>query len=166
MTTIIVLLCIGGFALGWVDALALVSLSVTLENQLMIGTGVGVASALRTVISTSSATVYTAILNNRLATTIPATMTGALVQAGLPSSSVANFISTIETNPAQLSSIPGATSQIIGVGMEAFKSANAKAYSTVYLSTIAFSGVGVIFSLLTPKIESKLTDKVTTRLKV
>lgn len=166
MKTIIVLLSIGGFALGWVDALALVSLSVTLENQLMIGTGVGVASAMRTVISTSSATVYTAILNNRLATTIPVTMTGALVQAGLPSSSVANFISTIETNPAQLSKIPGATSQIIAVGMEAFKSANAKAYTTVYLSTIAFSGVGVIFSLLTPKIESKLTDKVTTRLKV
>ncbi|KAJ4144924.1 hypothetical protein LMH87_003791 [Akanthomyces muscarius] len=166
MTTIVVLLCIGGFALGWVDALALVSLSVTLKNQRMIGTGVGVASALRTVISTSSATVYTAILNNRLGTTIPGTMTGALVQAGLPSSSVPSFIATIQTNPSQLTNIPGVSSRIISIGMEAFKSANAKAYTTVYLSTIAFSAVGVIFSLLTPKIESKLTDSITTRLKV
>lgn len=166
MTTIVVLLCVGGFALGWVDALALVSLSVTLKDQRMIGTGVGVASALRTVISTSSATVYTAILNNRLGTTIPGTMTGALVQAGLPSSSVPSFIATIQTNPSQLANIPGVTARIISIGMEAFKSANAKAYTTVYLSTIAFSAVGVIFSLLTPKIESKLTNSVTTRLKV
>ncbi|KAK2616575.1 hypothetical protein QQS21_000398 [Conoideocrella luteorostrata] len=138
---------------------------VTLKDQRIIGTGLGVASSLRMVISTSSATIYTAILINR-PSTIPATVSGALIQAGLPSASVASFIATVKSNPDQFATIPGVSDRIINIGVEAFKFANAKAQSTVYLSTIAFSDLGVIFSLLTPDMESKLTDSVMTRLKV
>lgn len=164
-STVITLLCLGGFALGWVDAICLTSLSVTLKDQRLIGTGVGVATSMRTVISTAAATVFTAIFSNRLASTIPSVVPPALLQAGLPESSISKFLTLLNSSPDQLESIPGANRTIIEVGLAAFKDANAQAYSTVYLSTLAFSGLGVIFSFVTPKIETLLTDEVSVRLK-
>lgn len=131
----------------------------------MIGTAVGIASSLRTVISTSAATIFTTILNNRLAQTVPALVPPAIIAAGLPTTSVPEFLVVLSTNPVELSHISGANSTIVEVGMSAFKAANAQAYSTVYLSTIAFSGLGVIFSFLTPRIEARLTNEISCKLK-
>lgn len=163
--TVVILLSLGGFALGWVDAICLTSLSVTLKDQRLIGTGVGVATSMRTVISTAAATIFTAILSNRLASTVPSVVPPALLKAGLPESSISKFVTLLSSSPDKLGSVSGANATIIEAGLVAFKDANAQAYSTVYLSTLAFSGLGVIFSFVTPKIETLLTDEVSVRLK-
>lgn len=162
---IVILLCVGGLALGWVDAICLASLSVSLKDQSMIGAAIGVASSVRTTISTAAATIFTTILNNRLASTIPALVPSALLTAGLPSTSVEEFLAVLTTAPAQLPEVAGVNATIIDAGMQAYRTANANAYSTVYLTTIAFSALGVIFSFLGPEIDSKLTDQVRARLK-
>ncbi|KAK1976425.1 fungal trichothecene efflux pump [Colletotrichum cereale] len=164
--TVVALLCAGGFALGWVDAICLASLSVTLEDQRVIGTGVGIATSLRTFISTCSAAVFTTVLNNRLASTIPQIVPPALTDAGLPAKSVSEFIRLVGADQSLLSSVPGTNATIIEAGVEAFKLANARAYSTVFLTTIAFSGLGVIASLFSPEIESKLHETVSCKLQV
>lgn len=162
---IVTLLCVGGLALGWVDAICLTSLSVALKDQHMIGAAIGVASSIRTTISTAAATIFTTILTNRLASTIPALVPPALLAAGLPATSVTDFLTFLTTAPAQLSEVPGVNATIIEAGTAAYRTANANAYSTVYLSTIAFSALGVIFSFLSPEVDSKLNDDVRTRLK-
>ncbi|KAK2752229.1 trichothecene efflux pump [Colletotrichum kahawae] len=164
--TVVALLAAGGFALGWVDALCLSSLSVTLEDQSVIGTGVGIATSLRTFISTCSAAIFTTVLNNRLASTVPQLVPPALMEAGLPAASVPEFLRLLSVDRSMLSSVPGTNSTIIEIGVEMFKVANARAYSTVFLTTLAFSGLGVIASLMTPEIESKLHEKVSCRLRV
>ncbi|KAK2053642.1 MFS general substrate transporter [Colletotrichum caudatum] len=164
--TVVALLIVGGFALGWVDALCLASLSVTLEKQSLIGTGVGIATSLRTFISTCSAAIFTTVLNNRLATTVPQLVPPAVTEAGLPAASVPEFVRLLSVDQSLLTSVPGTNSTIIEIGIEMFKVANARAYSTVFLTTIAFSGLGVIVSLMTPEIESKLHKKVTCKLQV
>ncbi|KAJ3962692.1 hypothetical protein N0V92_000586 [Colletotrichum tropicale] len=162
--TVVALLVTGGFALGWVDALCLASLSVTLEDQSVIGTGVGIATSLRTFISTCSAAIFTTVLNNRLASTVPQLVPPALMEAGLPAASVLEFVRLLGADRSMLASVPGTNSTIIEIGVDMFKVANARAYSTVFLTTLAFSGLGVIASLLTPEIESKLHEKVSCKL--
>ena len=100
---IVTLLCVGGLALGWVDAICLTSLSVALKDQHMIGAAIGVASSIRTTISTAAATIFTTILTNRLASTIPALVPPALLAAGLPATSVTDFLTFLTAAPAQLS---------------------------------------------------------------
>lgn len=164
--TVISLLAAGGFALGWVDALCLASLSVTLEDQSVIGTGVGIATSLRTFISTCSVAIFTTVLNNRLASTVPQLVTPALTEAGLPATSVSEFVRLLSADQSLLASVTGTNSTIIEIGVEMYKVASARAYSTVFLTTLAFSGLGVIASLMTPEIESKLHGKVSCKLQV
>jgi hypothetical protein len=157
---------LGGFALGWVEAICLVSISITLGNQREIGTGVGIASSLRATISTVASTIFTTILSNRLAQTVPENVNPALLVAGLPASSLPKFMSFLASNQSHLTQVPGVNATIIGAGIEAYKEAHAQAYSTVYLSTLAFSGLGVIFSLMTPEIESRLNNDISCKLDV
>lgn len=126
----------------------------------MIGTGVGIATSLRTFISTTAAAVFTTVLKNRLATTVPQFVAPALVDAGLPATSLLDFIRLLREDPGSLGLVPGSNTTIVEAGLEAFKVANAHAYSTVYLTTLGFSGLGVLASLFTPEIEPRLHDTV------
>jgi hypothetical protein len=137
-----------------------------LEDQSVLGTGVGIATSLRTFISTCSAAIFTTVLNNRLASTIPQLVPPALTEAGLPAASVSEFVRLLSVDQSLLTSIPGTNSTIIDIGVEMFKEANARAYSTVFLTTLAFSGLGVVASFITPEIESKLHEKVSCKLQV
>lgn len=162
---IIVLLCIGGFALGWVDAVCLVALSITLEDQKEIGTGVSVASSLRTIITTTSATIFTAILSGRLASTIPAIVEPALVEAGLPAHSVEQFVYLLQHNQTRLAEVESVYAGVIAPGLDAFNLANSQAYSTVYLAVYCIQPGRHHLQLHEPSMESYLTDDVATRLR-
>jgi hypothetical protein len=93
--------------------------------------------------------VYVAIFTNRLTSTVSTEVPAALVKAGLPVSSVPGFLVAITSSvPDAFSKVPGATTGIVQIGLNAYKQANADAYRTVYLSTIAFSGLAVILTIL------------------
>lgn len=57
-------------------------------------------------------------------------------------------------------SVPGITDEIIAIGVRAYKVASADAYRTVYLSTIAFSGVAIILTWFAPNTEKFMTQQV------
>ena len=63
------------------------------------------------------------------------------------------------------SSIPGLTPGIRAAGVRAYQEANASAYKTVFLSTIAFCGVGVIATFFTPNVDALLTRDVVVQLR-
>lgn len=101
------------------------------------------------------------MLSNRLAQTIPEQVPPALVSAGLPASSVANFIAAITANSAAAwQAVEGLTPTIQAIGIKAYQQASSDAFKTVYLSTLAFSGVGIILCFFTPNVDHLLTSDV------
>lgn len=158
----IALITIGSTLIGANEILNSCVATIQLTDQREIGTATGVGGSIRNFISTICATVYTVVLSNRLAQTIPAAVPPAVIDAGLPSTSVASLLTALGSgSPAAFDDVKGLTPAIQAIGVQAYKIASAEAYKTVFLTTIAFSGIGVILTFFTPNINSKLTNEVT-----
>ena len=156
------LLNLSCFLIGWNEAVCITNAGIEIEDQREIGTAVGMAGSIRSTISTIASSVYVVVLNSRMAETVPAEVPPALIKAGLPQSSVAAFLNGLSTG--DLSGIAGVTPQIEAVGKSAYKIASSHAFETVYLTSIAFTGVAVILSFWAPTVDDKLTGQVATRL--
>jgi hypothetical protein len=96
---------------------------------------------------------------------IPAIVPPALIKAGLPVSSVAAWLSanTVGT-PMAFASVKGNNPAIMAAGVHAFKMASAQAYRTVFLTTLAFWGVGLGLTFFTPNADPHMTSNVATTL--
>jgi len=164
-TRAIVLLLLGTTLIGANECLTSTMATICIHDQRELGTALGVGGSARSFVSTLCGTVYTVVLSNRLAQTIPNQVPRALVGAGLPESSVAGFL-TAYTNGTQaaLAAVQGLNPTILGVGTRAYQNASADAYRTVFLTTIAFSGVGIILTWLIPNVDAKLTNEVVVQL--
>jgi len=131
------------------------------HDQRQIGVAGGVAGSMRSGICAVLVAVYVSILTNRLTTTISTQVPAALVGAGLPATSVPGFLAAITSGKAEaFQSVPGISQGIVAVGLRAYKVANADAYRTVYLSTLAFSGIAVILTFFAPNTDDLMSGKV------
>ena len=159
--TAIALILLGCFWIGWNESLCLANSTICVRDQREIGIAGGLAGSIRAAICAVVVAIYTTTLSNRLGETIPAEVPPAVVEAGLPSSSVADFMTAISAGTSDaFASVPGITDEIIAVGIRAYKVASADAYRTVYLSTIAFSGVAIILTWFAPNTEKFMTQQV------
>ena len=85
----------------------------------------------------------------------------ALVQAGLPVSSVEPFLEALNSgNEAAITAVPGVTKPIIGVGITTLKAAYSNAFTVLFLVTIAFGGCSIIAAFFTPATEDRYTNDV------
>ncbi|CAK7200047.1 hypothetical protein SEUCBS139899_002735 [Sporothrix eucalyptigena] len=154
-----VLVSLGVFFLGWVESLSISLITLTAKDQANLGTSGGLAGSIRFFISCISSTVYNVVLRARSDVTIPAAVTPAVEQAGLPASSVAAFINGFSTG--SFANITGLTDHILEVGTQAYYVGNFNAYRTVFLVTIAFTGLAFIAGILLPNdIDKYLTNRV------
>lgn len=88
-----------------------------------------------------------------------------LVEAGLPTSSVAALLAALASGSASaIEAVPGVTAQIVEVGAGAYKAAYADAFKTVFLASIAFGGVATIAALLYKEMQAPLSHDVVRRL--
>jgi hypothetical protein len=158
------LVSLGVFFIGWAESLAITMVTLTARNQNELGSASGVAGSIRFFISSVAATVYSVILSNRLTQTIGSQVPPALVKAGLPADSVIKFIAALALGPSALANVTGVNPSIITVGTQAYKNASADAYRTVFLTTIAFTGIAIIATLFVPNVDHLLTGKVSTTL--
>lgn len=155
-TMVLVNLCT--FFIGWNESVCITNAGIELDDQREIGTAVGMAGSIRSTISTIASTIYVVVLNNRMAQTVPSEVPPVLIEAGLPQSSVAAFLSGLSTG--SFDDVPGLTPQIQAVGSQAYKLASSHAFQTVYLTSIAFSGIAVILSYWAPDVDDKLTSQI------
>jgi MFS family permease len=163
--TIIACLFLGTTSVGFLDSIGLTITGIAIKDQAEIGTAVGVAGSMRTLVSTIAQVIYTVILTNRLNQTIPAEVPKALISAGLPASSVASFLEAIPVGTAAaFAKVQGLTPAIKAIGLRAYTVASSHAYQTVFYSTIAFSGVCIICACFTPNVDDRMTDKVIVKL--
>lgn len=160
------LLFFGTVLVGWYESISFTLTTVLVADQREIGTAAGVGGSARSGISTICSTIYTVILDNRLAQTIPAQVPPAVIAAGLPSSSVADFLTALSSGTsASLSAVDGLTPSILAVGKHVYKVASADAYHTVALTTLAFSGLALISSFFIGDVESRMTKEVSVKLR-
>ena len=99
-------------------------------------------------------------MTNRLGETIPQQVPPALIKAGLPATSVPAFMQAFALGADAFTKVPGVTAQILAVGVRSYKEASADAYRTVYLSTIAFSGLAIILTWWAPNTDDLMSEKV------
>lgn len=98
------------------------------------------------------------MLTTRLTETIPAQVPPALIEAGLPASSVPAFLSALTTG--SFVSVPGISDTIIVAGTTAYKWASSDAYQTVFIASLAFTGLGLITCIWVPNVEDRMTNDV------
>ncbi|KAF2817771.1 MFS general substrate transporter [Mytilinidion resinicola] len=159
--TRIALLYIDCAFIGRNEGICLTNSSVMVNDQRDIGVAGGTAGCVRSGISAILTVIYTTVLNNRLTKTIAAEVPSALIGAGLPTTSVAWFLEALTAGTSEaFKSIPGISQRIIAVGTMASKVANANAYRTVYLTTIAFSGLAIILTWFARNTEEFMTGQV------
>lgn len=143
------------------EALTLTLPSMYLHDQKEIGVSVGVAGSVRSGLSTIASTIYVVILTNRLNKTVPAAVGPAVIAAGLPESSVVDLLGALAIGTADaFKAVPGLTLEIQSVAVTAYKNGSTAAYSTVFLASLAFTGTGILLSLLIPDVKSRMTDQV------
>lgn len=99
-------------------------------------------------------------MTNRLGETIPAQVPPAIIDAGLPESSVPAFMKALTLGADAFKAVPGVTDKILAIGNRAYQDASADAYRTVYLATIAFSGVAVILTWWAPNTDDLMSGEI------
>lgn len=145
------LLVVGCFFLGIVEAICLTLSGIAIDDQKDIGTAVGFAGSFRSLGGALASTVYSTVLANRLKKTIPALVPPAVVQAGLPASSIPGLLLVFQ-GLLTADKVPGLTPNILAIGIDAYQTASAQAYRTCFLTSIAFCGLGVIGAWFCPDI--------------
>ncbi|KAK4934571.1 hypothetical protein LTR10_024207 [Elasticomyces elasticus] len=158
-----ILLAFANFCFGWAEGQSLVSTTLALPNQQEMGTGCGFGGSVRFAISTIASVVYSTVLSHRLAVTIPDHVTPAVLKAGLPQSSVAEFLTNLVSG-LPLKNVPGIDTSIILAGANAYEYACSDAYRTIFFVAIAFCGVGVIAAFSLPNLDALMTNDVETSL--
>jgi hypothetical protein len=151
----IAIVFIACFAVGYNEALALPICSIAIKDQRDIGSAAGLAGSGRSFISTIAATVYTVVLSHRETTTLSTIVPARLMAAGLPSNSVADYMTAIAEGgtPSALAAVKGLTPRIEAAGALAYRVAYLAAYRTVFYTSIAFGIVAIgitFFSSYTP----------------
>lgn len=163
MDVAIGLLICGCFFIGWNESVTLVFAGMCITDQKEIGTAVGLAGSVRSAISTVATTIYTAVLSNRLRSTIAHRVVPVVLSTGLPADSLTALLAGLaagEDDSLIVGVVPGATEAIVDVAREAYKEAAVAAFRTVFLTSIAFTGVGMLLSLWAPNVEKLMTHQV------
>jgi hypothetical protein len=160
-STQIALIFLGCCFIGWNESVCLTNTTILVQNQQEIGIAGGAAGSLRSVISAVLTAIYVSVFTNRITETISTEVPAALVAAGLPKSSIPGFLAAFTSGTAEtLGAVPGINGSIITAGTRAYKVASADAYRTVYLVTIAFSGLGVLLTWFAPNTEKYMTSNI------
>lgn len=131
---------------------------ITITDQQEIGAAASIAGAVRTFIASIASTMFTLTLNTRLGTTIPNKVPGAVLEAGLPASSIPAFMMALRIG--NFTKVPGVTPAIRMVGIQAYQWAYTEAFKTVWLVSLAFTGCAIIAAVLSPNVESLMTNKI------
>jgi hypothetical protein len=148
--------------IGWNEALVLPICTIAIRDQAEIGTAAGIAGSSRSAISTIASTVYSVVLTTRVTQTLSTQVPAKLLAAGLPASSIAQYMTAIAAggSEALLSQVQGLTPEIMGQGATAYRYAYADAYRTIFLVSLAFGGLAILVSFFIPDIDALMTGKV------
>lgn len=107
------------------------------------------------------ASIFLAIFSSKLNTSLPQEITRAVEAAGLPGSSLPELFTAI-TNGTQaaLEAVPEMDSTVLAAVDMGTKQAYTLAFRVVFLTTLAFTGIGIIASFFVKSVDTYLTNYV------
>ena len=105
-------------------------------------------------------TIYSNILNAKLASKLPASVATYAMDAGLPPPSVEQFVETFLSTVGNLSTIPEVTPAIIQAAILGERWAYADSFRYVWLTTIVFGVISIGCSMFVPSIKRWETSRV------
>lgn len=150
----VALTILGPFMVGFIElaSLALAPLFCAAQD---IGLASGLLASIRSAGGSVAVAVYTTILNNRLATTIPNKVIPAAEEAGLSSSRMPELLAAVQTR--DFSEFPTAVGEAVSA---ALPYAYAQAFKTVYLASLGFGAIAIVGCLFSKDAKKHLTSKV------
>jgi len=139
------LITTGSLLIGMMEAQAATTSTFQLRTQEDIGTAGGLSGAIRSFVSVLAIAIYSTVLTNRLTKNVAKYVPVAVEQAGLPASSVPALIQGLSgSGSLSASAVPGLSPAINATAATAYRYANSQAYRTVFLTSFAFGGIGMI----------------------
>jgi hypothetical protein len=157
--TVVAITTLAGWGVGGIIApISTVALSATPDT--FLATVISLLNAVKFIGGSIGYSIYYAIFSAKLKKKLPTLLAGAIVQAGLPLTSVPGFIGTFLTDPTQLATVPGVTPQVIGAAAAASKIAYAESLRFVWYTTIPFGVMTTIAVLVMGNTRKYQTNRV------
>ncbi|KAM0327090.1 hypothetical protein ACHAQA_006217 [Verticillium albo-atrum] len=157
----IALTILGPFFVGFIE-LAALALAPLYCKPADIGLASGLLASIRSAGGSIAVAVYTTILANRLATTIPGNIAGPAIEAGLPADQVGALAAAARSGT--MATFPGITDAIQDAVRAVLPTAYSQAFKTVYLASLGFGGIAIVGCLFSKDAQKHLTDRVERRM--
>jgi hypothetical protein len=138
---------LAGLGFGSPLVLAITGVQLSVPHHL-IATATAATTCSRAIATAVFTAIFSAALGARLEKFIPAYVSKAAIQAGLPKSSVEAFVKALSSqNNAALKGISGVTLEIIDSGVSTLKQAYADGLRVVFIIAVPFGVLACIASL-------------------
>ncbi|KAI2782724.1 putative siderophore iron transporter [Daldinia loculata] len=148
---------IGPFFVGVIEVCAL-ALAPLFCKPVDIGLASGLLASIRSAGGSIAVAVYSSILSNRLASTVPANVGPAAIAAGLPAEKVPALVTAVLGS--KLATFPGLSDAGKAAVASVLPIAYSQAFKTVYLASLGFGGIAIVGCLFSKDAQKHLTDKV------
>ena len=141
------LMAAGCLFIGMMEGMAICSTTFPLRDQKEIGQGGGLSGTIRAFGSVVAVAVYSAVLANRMDKTVPQYLYPAAERGGLPKSSLPALVAGLGGNGSlDATTVPGLNPTVLIVARSGYAQASAAAFRTVFLTSFAFGGIGMILA--------------------
>lgn len=157
---------VAGFGVGGLVA-TIPTVCVIASPSNMIATTAALTLAVRLFGGTIGYTIYSNIFNNKLTVNLPTLVSRYAVEAGLPSTSVADFLTAFLATPAEtsaLASIPGVSSQVLAAAALGERWAFAESLKWVFVASLPFGALAMLASLCLGDVEKYMSNQVVAHL--
>ncbi|KAK8092846.1 hypothetical protein PG999_014433 [Apiospora kogelbergensis] len=129
-----------------------------------IGLAAGALASIRSMGGAVAQALYVSILNTQVAARLAADVGPAAVRAGLPESSLAALFAAIKAADDGFAGVPGASREVAAAVARQVRDSYVASFRVVFLATIPFGFLLVLFACFVPNMEKYLTGNVARRL--
>jgi hypothetical protein len=150
---------IAGFGVGGV-LVPSATVALICVPDAYLATTAALSLSIRTVGGSIGYTIYYNIFVNKLTAALPVQVAQYATAAGLSAADAPGFIKTFLTEPANITTVPGYTSEVAAAAAIGTKWAYAEALSFVWYTSIPFGILAILACIFLPSIRNYQTNRV------
>ncbi|KAM0791525.1 hypothetical protein ACM66B_005975 [Microbotryomycetes sp. NB124-2] len=159
-TAFVVLGGVCGLGFGSPLILIIVGAQLSVPHSL-IATSTAVITSTRAIGAAIFTAAYSTALANRLSVKIPGYIAPAALKAGLPASSLPQFIAALANNQHEaLATVQGVNAAVIGAGVAALKHAFADSFRVIWMIAAPFGAVAMVAACFLPSYKDTMHYEV------
>lgn len=149
-----------GFVSGCVGVTIPLIASLCTPDRL-IATSVGLGQVIRGLGASLGPVIFAQVFSSKLKSSLPTLTATAMVKAGLPVTSVAQFLEdALGANPENLPNVPGFSLKVLAAFEEGLKESYAIGFRYLFISLIPFAAITVLISVFLTSTKEQMSLKV------